>query len=87
MEYDRTMIDHILTDRERLSLAWAVYAQGGSQPPRGASDLSMVKNETERAVEKIIAARLADQHRQICTYWGIEEERGLPCTYTGVVYS
>lgn len=47
-----------LTDDERMLLARAVYSQTGYLPPRGVNDLSMVRNEVERAVERILAARV-----------------------------
>lgn len=37
-------------------------------------------------VDARIAERLSEQHQAMCGYAQIEEDGGLPCTYTGVVY-
>jgi len=42
---------------ERMRLAQAVYSLTGYLPPKGERDLSSVRNEVERMVEQIIAAR------------------------------
>ena len=48
-----------LSESERLHLARAVYAVTGHRPPRDESDLSMVRDEIETAVEQFIAAYVA----------------------------